>query len=279
MPSTHQCHALCIHTGITVIMGPSMAALSHTWTLHHTCHAKGQWCQVRASSGNSITACIDGCSFITNNNGARQDRTVNVKRTQVKQGMVSQLARLLFIQTVRQGLNVSLYQPCPPRSLHGQFLRDVLQELEGARPDNPGFLKCPLPHAQLSPTAYYSLNMCHSYISMVSFCVFTLCNAINVLMFQNELVQVDVEVMRGRKYVHYVKRWRESGHTNINRKVQYRLELFLMGRCENYRHVGGYILDFRNNIQSLPHRLMFLTQPSVLFLACMSQSTESSFFF
>jgi hypothetical protein len=47
----------------------------------------------------------------------------------------------------------------------------VLQELEGVRPDNLGFLKCPLPHAQLSPTAYYSLNTCHSYISMVSFCV------------------------------------------------------------------------------------------------------------
>lgn len=65
----------------------------------------------------------------------------------------------------------------PPRGLREQFLRDVLQELEGVRPDNPGFLKCPLPHAQLSPTAYCSLNMCHSYISMVSFCIFTLCNS------------------------------------------------------------------------------------------------------
>jgi len=122
-----------------------------------------QCCQVCASFGNSITACTDGGSFITNNNGARQKRTMNVKRTQVKQGMVSQLASLLFTQTVHQELNVSFCQSCPPRSLREQFLRDVLQELEGIRPDNPGFLKCPLPHAQLSPTAYCSLNMCHSY--------------------------------------------------------------------------------------------------------------------
>ena len=169
MPTTHQCHALCIHTGITVIMRPSMAALTHTWTLHHTCHTKGQCCQVRASFGNSIAAFTDGGSFITNNNGARQDRTLNVKRTQVKQGMVSQLASLLFTQTVCQGVNVSFCQSCPQWSLCEQFLRDVLQAIEGIRPNNLGFLKCPLPHAQLSPTAYYSLNMCHSYISMVGF--------------------------------------------------------------------------------------------------------------
>jgi len=78
-------------------------------------------------------------------------------------------------------------------------MKDVLQELEGIRPNNPDFLKCPLPHAQLSPTAYCSLNMCHSYTNMVSFCVLTLCDAIHVPMFQNELVQVDAEVMRGKK--------------------------------------------------------------------------------
>jgi len=140
-------------------MHPSMAALSHTWALHHTFHAKGQCCQVHANFGNSITACTDGGSFIINNNGARQDRTLNVKRTQVKQGMVSQLASLLFTQTVRQGLIVSFCQSCAPRSLHEQFLRDVLQELEDIRPNNPGFLKCPLPHAQLSPPAYCSLTL------------------------------------------------------------------------------------------------------------------------
>jgi len=70
MSSTHQCHALRIHTGITVIMRPSTAALSHTWALHHTCHALGQCCQACASFGNSITACTDSGSFITNNNGA-----------------------------------------------------------------------------------------------------------------------------------------------------------------------------------------------------------------
>jgi hypothetical protein len=185
MPSTHQCHALCIHTGITVIMCPSMAALSHTWTFHYTFHAKGQCCQVHANFGNSITACADGGSFITNNNGARQDRDLNVKRTQVEQGMVSQLASLLFTQTVQQGLIVSFCQSCAPWSLHEQFLKDVLRELEDVRPSNLSFLKCPLPHAQLSQTAYCSLNMCHSYISTVSFCVFTLCNTINVLMFRN----------------------------------------------------------------------------------------------
>jgi len=60
-----------------------------------------------------------------------------------------------------------------------------------------------------------------------------------------------------------LKGWRESGHTN--RKVQERIKIFLMGRCENYGQVGGYILDFRNNIHSLTHRLMFLSKPSVLF--------------
>ena len=115
MPSTCQCHTLCTHTGINVIMHPSMAALSHTWTLHHTRHAQGKCCQVRASFGNSITVCTDGGSFITNNNGARQNRTLNVKR-QVKQGMVSQLASLLFTQTVWQGVNVSFCQSCPPWS-------------------------------------------------------------------------------------------------------------------------------------------------------------------
>jgi len=75
----------------------------------------------------------------------------------------------------------------------------VSHALHGVRPDNPGFLNCPLPHAQLSPRAYCSLNMCVSYTSMASFRTFTLCNAIHVLMFQNELVQVDVEVMRGKK--------------------------------------------------------------------------------
>jgi len=98
-------------------------------------------------------------------------------------------------------------------------------------------------------------------------------------MFQNELVQVDVEVMRGKKIRSLC--WKVGENlatpTHTNRKVQERPELFLMGRCENYGHVGGYILDFRN-IHSFPHRL-FLSQPSVLFWVCMSQITESSFFF
>ena len=46
--------------------------------------------------GNSITAGTDGGSFKTNNNGARRGRTLNVKRPQVKQGIVSQSASLLF---------------------------------------------------------------------------------------------------------------------------------------------------------------------------------------
>lgn len=141
MPNTHQCHALCIHIGITVIMRPNMATWSHTLTLHHTCHSQGQWCQIRASFGNSITACTDGGSFITNSNGARQDRTLNVKRTQARQWMVSQSAGLLFTQTVRQGPNIC--QSRPTQSLREQLLRGVLPELEGARPDNLGFLKCP----------------------------------------------------------------------------------------------------------------------------------------
>jgi hypothetical protein len=86
-------------------------------------------------------------------------------------------------------------------------------------------------------------------------------------MFHNELVQVDDEVMRGKKICLLCQKVGENlarpKHTN--RKVQDRLELFLTSRCENYGHVGGYILDFRNNIHMLPHRLMFLTQPSVLF--------------
>jgi hypothetical protein len=102
---------------------------------------------------------------------------------------------------------------------------------------------------------------------MVSFCVFTLSNAINVLMFQNELVQVDVEEMRGKKICLLCRQVGKNlaAPTQTNREVQDRLELFLMGRCENYGHVEGYTLDFRNNIHSLLHRLMFLTQPSVLF--------------
>jgi hypothetical protein len=86
-------------------------------------------------------------------------------------------------------------------------------------------------------------------------------------MFQNKLVQVDVEVMRGKKICSLCQKVGENlaAPTQTNRNVQDRLELFLMGRCENYGHVGGYILDFRNNIHGLPHRLMFLTQPSVLF--------------
>jgi hypothetical protein len=102
---------------------------------------------------------------------------------------------------------------------------------------------------------------------MVSFCVFTLYNAINVLMFQNELVQVDVGVMRGKKMFSLCRKVGENlaTPTHTNRKVQDRIELFLMDRCKNYGHVGGYILDFRNNIHSILYRLMFLTQPSVLF--------------
>jgi hypothetical protein len=102
---------------------------------------------------------------------------------------------------------------------------------------------------------------------MVSFCVFTLCNAINVLMFQNELVQVDVGVMRGNKIFSLCRKVGKNlaTLTHTNRKVQDRIELFLVGRCKNYGHVGGYILDFRNSIHSLLHRLMFPTQPSVLF--------------
>jgi len=86
-------------------------------------------------------------------------------------------------------------------------------------------------------------------------------------MFQNELVQVDVEVMRGKTICPLCRKVGENlaTPTHTDRKVQERLQLFLMGRCENYGHVGGYILDFKNNIHSLLHRLIFLTQPSVLF--------------
>lgn len=86
-------------------------------------------------------------------------------------------------------------------------------------------------------------------------------------MFQNKLVQVDVEEMRGKKICSLCRKVGENlaTPTKTKRKLQDRLELFLMGRCENYGHVGGYSLDFRNNILSLAHRLMFFTQLSVLF--------------
>jgi len=98
-------------------------------------------------------------------------------------------------------------------------------------------------------------------------------------MFQNELVQVDVEEMRGKKICLLCWKVGENpaAPTQTYRKVQDRLELFLMGRCENYGHVGGYTLDFRNN--SLPQRLMFLTQPSVFFEpACHKTQSHHSYF-
>jgi hypothetical protein len=62
------------------------------------------------------------------------------------------------------------------------------------------------------------------------------------------------------------KGWRDSGHTNTHKQKNAREVInFLTGRCDNNGHVGGHILDFRNDIHNLPHRLMSLTQPSVLF--------------
>jgi hypothetical protein len=86
-------------------------------------------------------------------------------------------------------------------------------------------------------------------------------------MFQNKLVQVDAEVMWGKKICLLCQKVGENlvTPTQTNREVRDRLELFLMGRSENCRHVGGYIIDFENNIHSILHMLMFLTQPSVLF--------------
>ena len=84
---------------------------------------------------------------------------------------------LLITQTVQQGLNVYFCQLRPPWSLHEQLLKDVIPELEGIETEQSGLSE--VPHAQLSPKAYCSLNTYHSYKSMASFCVLTLRNAIN----------------------------------------------------------------------------------------------------
>ena len=137
-------------------------------------------------------------------------------------------ASILFTQTVWLGPNVTFCQSCLPWSLRWTTVEMCYQELDGVRPSNLGFVNCPLPQAQFSPRAYCYLNTSHSYISMVSFCVFTPCNAINVLMCQNELVQVAAEVMRRKKICLLCQKVGETlaTPTHTNRKMQERLSIF-----------------------------------------------------